>query len=63
MIEAGLDKSRGPVASLIVQNGTLKKGDVVVCGEAFGKVNSAELFLLEYIGGHLRPTLFYIEII
>lgn len=38
VIEAGLDKSKGPTATLIVQNGTLRKGDVVVCGEAFGKV-------------------------
>ncbi|GFP78705.1 translation initiation factor if-2 chloroplastic [Phtheirospermum japonicum] len=40
VIEAGLDKSKGPVASFIVQNGTLKRGDVVVCGEAFGKVRA-----------------------
>lgn len=39
VIEAGLDKSKGPVATLIVQNGTLRRGDVVVCGEAFGKVS------------------------
>ncbi|KAL0443658.1 UNVERIFIED_CONTAM: Translation initiation factor IF-2, chloroplastic [Sesamum latifolium] len=40
VIEAGLDKSKGPVATFIVQNGTLKRGDVVVCGEAFGKVRA-----------------------
>ncbi|KAG8364820.1 hypothetical protein BUALT_Bualt18G0038400 [Buddleja alternifolia] len=40
VIEAGLDKSRGPVATFIVQNGTLRRGDVVVCGEAFGKVRA-----------------------
>ncbi|KAG6424436.1 hypothetical protein SASPL_114854 [Salvia splendens] len=40
VIEAGLDKSRGPVATFIVQNGTLKRGDIVVCGEAFGKVRA-----------------------
>ncbi|KAK1424032.1 hypothetical protein QVD17_19343 [Tagetes erecta] len=40
IIEAGLDKSKGPVATFIVQNGTLKKGDVVVCGEAFGKIRA-----------------------
>ncbi|CAI9088975.1 OLC1v1023448C1 [Oldenlandia corymbosa var. corymbosa] len=40
VIEAGLEKSRGAVASFIVQNGTLRKGDVVVCGEAFGKVRA-----------------------
>ncbi|KAL7143519.1 hypothetical protein ABFS83_08G196300 [Erythranthe nasuta] len=40
VIEAGLDKSRGPVATFIVQKGTLKRGDVIVCGEAFGKVRA-----------------------
>ncbi|KAJ6820426.1 translation initiation factor IF-2, chloroplastic-like [Iris pallida] len=40
VIEAGLDKSRGPVATLIVQNGTLRKGDVVVCGKSFGKMRA-----------------------
>ncbi|KAL9232511.1 hypothetical protein vseg_007618 [Gypsophila vaccaria] len=40
VIEAGLHKSKGPVATFIVQNGTLKQGDVVVCGEAFGKVRA-----------------------
>ncbi|KAM7253499.1 hypothetical protein ACFE04_021653 [Oxalis oulophora] len=37
VIEAGLQKSRGPVATFIVQNETLKKGDIVVSGEAYGK--------------------------
>ncbi|KAK8705882.1 hypothetical protein V6N13_049468 [Hibiscus sabdariffa] len=40
VIEACLHKSKGPVASFIVQNGTLKRGDIVVCGEAFGKVRA-----------------------
>lgn len=40
VIEANLDKSRGPVATLIVQNGTLKVGDVMVAGSAFGKVRA-----------------------
>ncbi|XP_076935087.1 translation initiation factor IF-2, chloroplastic-like [Bidens hawaiensis] len=40
VVEAGLDKSKGPVATFIVQNGTLKKGHVVVCGEAVGKVRA-----------------------
>lgn len=38
VIEAGLDKSKGPFATFIVQNGSLRRGDIVVCGEAFGKV-------------------------
>ncbi len=40
IIEAHLDKARGPVASLLVQNGTLKLGDVVVAGTAYGKVRA-----------------------
>ncbi len=37
VIEAKLDKGRGPVATVLVQNGTLKMGDVVVAGTAVGK--------------------------
>lgn len=40
VIEAGLHKAKGPLATFIVQNGTLKTGDIVVCGEAFGKVRA-----------------------
>ncbi|CAN6454839.1 unnamed protein product [Victoria cruziana] len=40
VIEAGLHKSKGPVATFIVQNGTLKRGAVVQCGESFGKVRA-----------------------
>ncbi|MBR5272681.1 MAG: translation initiation factor IF-2 [Clostridia bacterium] len=38
VIEARLDKGRGPVATLLVQNGTLKSGDVVVAGMSVGRV-------------------------
>ncbi len=38
VIEARLDKSRGPVATLLVQNGTLKQGDVIIAGTAVGRV-------------------------
>ena len=38
VIEAKLDKGRGPVATLLVQNGTLRQGDPVVVGTSFGKV-------------------------
>jgi len=40
VIEAELDRGRGPVATVLVQNGTLKVGDVVVAGAAFGKVRA-----------------------
>jgi translation initiation factor IF-2 len=40
VIEANLDKARGPVATLLVQNGTLKVGDIVVAGSAYGKVRA-----------------------
>jgi translation initiation factor IF-2 len=40
VIEANLDKARGPVATLIIQNGTLKVGDILVAGSVFGKVRA-----------------------
>ncbi len=38
VIEAKLDKGRGPVATLLVQNGTLKQGEPIVVGTCFGKI-------------------------
>ncbi len=40
VIEAKLDKGRGPVATLLVQNGTLNAGDIVVAGTAVGKIRA-----------------------
>ena len=40
VIESRLDKGRGPVASILVQNGTLKKGDIVLAGLEYGRVRS-----------------------
>jgi len=40
VIESELDKFRGPVATLLIQSGTLKLGDMVVCGAAIGKVKN-----------------------
>lgn len=40
VIEAKLDKGRGPVATLLVQNGTLNAGDVIVAGTAVGKIRA-----------------------
>jgi len=38
VIEARLDKNRGPIATLLVQNGTLNQGDIVIAGTAVGRV-------------------------
>ncbi len=38
VIEARLDKGRGPIATMLVQNGTLKQGDIIIAGTAVGRV-------------------------
>ena len=38
IIEANIDKQKGIVCSVILQNGTLKRGDIIVAGESFGKI-------------------------
>jgi translation initiation factor IF-2 len=40
VIEAQLDKGRGPVATVLVQSGTLKTGDVVLAGQTYGRVRA-----------------------
>jgi translation initiation factor IF-2 len=40
VIEARLDKGRGPVATILVQSGTLKTGDVVLAGQTYGRVRA-----------------------
>jgi len=40
VIEARLDKGRGPVATILVQSGTLKRGDMVLAGSVFGRVRA-----------------------
>ncbi len=42
VIEAKLDKGRGPVATLLVQNGTVKIGDIIVVGNTFGKIRAMQ---------------------
>ncbi len=46
VIEARLDRSKGPVATLLVQNGTLRTGDIVVAGTAYGRLRA----LLDFRG-------------
>ncbi|WP_150137880.1 translation initiation factor IF-2 [Candidatus Enterovibrio escicola] len=40
VIESRLDKGRGPVATVLVQEGTLKRGDIVLCGQEYGRVRA-----------------------
>jgi translation initiation factor IF-2 len=40
VIEARLDKGRGPVATVLVQKGTLNKGEIVLCGHEYGRVRA-----------------------
>ncbi len=40
VVEARLDKGRGPVATVLVQSGTLKKGDIVLAGSSYGRVRA-----------------------
>lgn len=52
VIESCLDKTKGVLATLLVQNGTLKKGDVVLCGEAYGKIRA----LLDHTGARVEKA-------
>jgi translation initiation factor IF-2 len=52
VIEAKLDKGRGPVATVLVQRGTLKVGDIVVAGSAWGRVRA----LLDDKGGAVKDA-------
>jgi translation initiation factor IF-2 len=40
VVESSLDRGRGPVATVLVQNGTLRRGDVIIAGEHFGRVRA-----------------------
>ncbi|WP_373046043.1 translation initiation factor IF-2 [Vulgatibacter sp.] len=61
VIESKLEKGRGPVATVLVQEGTLRAGDAVVCGQQYGKLRA----LNDYRGKQVKETLpgFPVEII
>ncbi|MBE9078819.1 translation initiation factor IF-2 [Romeria aff. gracilis LEGE 07310] len=61
VIEAHLDKARGPVATLLVQNGTLNVGDAIVAGAVFGKVRA----MIDDRGDRVESTLpsFAVEVL
>ena len=52
VIEARLDKGRGPVATLLVQNGTLKQGNIIIAGTAVGRIRT----MLDYKGNRLTEA-------
>jgi translation initiation factor IF-2 len=52
VLEAELDRGRGPVATVIVQNGTLKIGDFFICGQVFGKVRA----MYDHFGSQIREA-------
>ncbi|MGI6221175.1 MAG: translation initiation factor IF-2 [Coriobacteriales bacterium] len=52
VIEANLDKGRGPVATVLVQRGTLKVGDTIVAGTAYGRVRA----LINPKGDHVKEA-------
>ncbi len=52
VIEAELDKAKGPMATLLVQNGSLEVGDVVVVGQAFGRLKA----LFDFRGRRIRKA-------
>jgi len=52
VIEAELDRSKGPVATLLVQNGTLKAGDLVVAGTAYGHLRA----MFDYRGNKIESA-------
>ena len=54
VIEAHMDRQTGPVASLLVASGTLRSGDIVVAGAAYGKVGVS--LIIEYLQ-HMLGTL------
>jgi translation initiation factor IF-2 len=52
VIEAKLDKGRGPVATVLVQNGTLKIGDTIIVGQTYGRIKA----MVDYTGERINEA-------
>ncbi len=52
VVESRLDRGRGPVATVLVQNGTLKQGDIVIAGETYGRVRA----MLDEAGNNIKAA-------
>lgn len=52
VIEAKIDKGRGPVATILVQNGTLKVGDAVLVGSTYGRIKA----MTDYTGSRMKEA-------
>lgn len=52
VIEAQVDKAKGVIATLLVQNGTLEMGDIVLAGSAYGRIRA----MFDYLGKKLRKA-------
>ncbi len=53
VLEAKIDKGKGPVASILVTNGELKRGDYFICGKTYGKIRA----MIDYNGKIIQNTL------
>jgi translation initiation factor IF-2 len=52
IVEAKLDKSKGPIATVLIRNGTLHQGESFICGEHYGRVRA----MLDYEGKKLKSA-------
>lgn len=55
VVEAELDASRGPLATILVRNGSLKVGDIVICGPAYGRVRRINDWRGRPVTGEVGP--------
>ena len=53
MIESKIDKGKGPVSTILITNGKLKKGDFFICGDTWGKIRA----MINYAGKNIEEAL------